>query len=164
MNLIVAADKKWGIGKNGNLLAHLPKDLGRFQRLTTGNIIIMGRKTVESLPNGKLLPDRETWILSRNKDYRCEGAKVFNSVKEVVDYIGDNDIDSNRVFVSGGAVIYDAFLPLVKNAYITKLDKDFEADVTMPNIDELSYMACEYVSETFNRKGLEYRFTTYKRV
>lgn len=163
MNLIVAVDQQWGIGRDGGLLTHLPKDLGLFQRLTTGNIIVMGRKTIESLPGGKLLPNRETWILSRNKAYTCEGAKVFRSVEDIMNYIEDNNIDTNRVFVAGGGVIYNAFLPYVNKAFITKLDKDFEADVHMENVDRLPYLYLSHVSEVYDHKGMNYQFTVYER-
>lgn len=164
MNLIVAVDKRWGIGKDGGLLTHLPKDLGRFQRLTTGNIVVMGRKTVESLPGNKLLPNRETWILTRNEDYKREGALVFHSIEEIEKYITKESIDSNRVFVAGGGVVYNAFSPIVETAYITKLDRDFEADVYMNNLDDSPYLYLEHVGETYENKGLDYCFCTYKKV
>ncbi len=164
MNLVVAVDKYWGIGKDGGLLTHLPKDLGRFQRLTTGNIVVMGRKTLESLPGGKPLPDRETWVLTRDENYQKDGVKTFPSIDAMLKYVKDLGIDGDKIFVSGGAAVYNSFLPLVNKAYITKLDKDFHADVFMDNVDESPYLALEYISETFERKGLEYCFTTYTRV
>lgn len=161
MNLVVAVDERWGIGKDGGLLTHLPKDLGRFQRLTTGNIVVMGRKTLESLPGGKPLPDRETWVLTRDKNFVMDGVKSFASIEAMMAYITEMNIDDDRIFVSGGAVVYNSFIPLVKKAYITKLKRDFNADVFMDNVDASPYLALEYVSETFERKGLEYEFTTY---
>ncbi len=164
MNLVVAVDKYWGIGKDGGLLTHLPKDLGRFQRLTTGNIVVMGRKTLESLPGGKPLPDRETWVLTRDESYCIDGIKTFYSIEDILKYVKDLDIDVDKIYIAGGAAVYNSFLPLVKKAYITKIYKDFNADVFMKNVDELPYLALEYVSETYERKGLEYCFTTYTKV
>jgi dihydrofolate reductase len=163
MNLIVAVDKNYGIGKNGGLLTHLPDDLKNFKALTLNKILIMGRKTLESLPGAKLLPDRETWILSRNPDYVKEGALVFESMDAIWKHMKDNRIDSNQVFVAGGAFIYQAFLPYIDKAYVTKIDYDFKADICIDNLDELPYLCLESVSEVHTHKEYSFRFTTYRK-
>lgn len=163
MNLIVAVDRRYGIGKNGGLLTHLTDDLKMFKQKTDGHILVMGRKTVDSLPGGRLLPNRETWILSRDKSYCKEGAKVFSSIIEMQDYIKANKIDSSTIFIAGGAAIYNAFLPLVDVAYITKIDYDFDADVFMNSADKEPGLSLDSVSEIWTNKGYDFRFTVYKR-
>lgn len=163
MNLIVAVDKRYGIGKNGGLLTHITDDLKNFKKITNGKILVMGRKTIESLPGGKLLPNRETWILSRNESYFKEGAKTFSSIKQMEDYITENNIDSSSVFIAGGAAIYNAFLPLVDTAYITKIDYDFDADVFINNVDLEPSLSLASVSEIVNNNGYNFRFTVYKK-
>ncbi len=163
MNLIVAVDNRYGIGRDGGLLTYLPDDLKMFKGKTLGKVIIMGRKTVDSLPGGRLLPKRETWILTRNPEYEKEGARIFHSIGEILAYISDNGIDTEDVFVAGGAALYNDFLPLVDRAFITRIDEDFHADVHMTNVDELPYMYLAHVGERQNNNGHEFRFTEYRR-
>mgnify|MGYP001277046944 CR=1 FL=1 len=126
LSLIVAMGRNREIGKDNKLLWHLPNDLRRFQSLTMGHPMIMGRKTFESLP--KLLPGREHWVLTRQTDWQPEGVRVFSSVEEVLQALGEQD-----AFVIGGEQIYRAFLPYVKRAYITKVHGFFpEADAHFP--------------------------------
>jgi len=162
MNLIVAVDETFGIGKSGKLLTHLPEDLKRFKQMTLGKILIMGRKTIESLPGQKLLPGRETWILSKDIDYKKEGATVFHSVESILDYIKIENIDSNNIFIAGGAMIYDLFLPLCTTAYVTKIHTDFEADTHMTNLDLVPEFFITRV-ETPKTHGLfEYTYIEYR--
>lgn len=163
MNLIVAVDKRYGIGKNGGLLTHITDDLKNFKKKTDGNILVMGRKTIDSLPKGKLLPNRETWILSRDKSYVKEGARVFESIDQMMDYIETNKIDSSRIFIAGGAAIYNAFLPIVDVAYITKIEHDFDADVFINNVEMEPSLSLDSVSEVVTNNGYDFRFTVYKK-
>lgn len=163
MNLIVAVDKRYGIGKNGGLLTHITDDLKNFKKITHGNILVMGRKTIDSLPKGKLLPNRETWILSRDKSYVKEGAKVFESIEVMMDYIKANSIDSSRIFIAGGAAVYNAFLPMVDIAYITKIDYDFDADVFIDSVEMEPSLSLDSVSEVITNNGYDFRFTIYKK-
>jgi len=163
MNLIVVVDKFFGIGKEGGLLTHLPKDLNMFKNKTKGNIIVMGRKTVESLPGGRLLPNRETWILSRNPSYKKENATVFHSIDEMMNHIEMNHIESDRIYITGGAAIYNMFLPIVETAYITKIDFDFHADVHINNVETEPSLYLDHVSEVYTHNGFRYQFTTYQR-
>lgn len=164
MQLIVAVDQRFGIGKNGKLLTYLPDDLEFFKQKTLGNIIIMGRKTIDSLPKGKLLPDRETWILTRDVNYSKEGAILFNSVEAIINKIKEEQIDQNRIFVAGGATIYEQFLPYCNTAYITKIQKDFNADIQMVNIHEHPQWTMMNKSELKVCRGYDYYHTTYMKV
>lgn len=163
MNLIVAVDSEFGIGKNGTLLTHLPEDLKRFKRMTMGKILIMGRKTIDSLPGQKLLPGRETWILSQNKLYTKEGAKVFTSAADIFQHMATHHIDSSQVFVCGGAMIYSMFLPFCQKAYVTKIQSNLHADTYMSNLDDYPEMVLSHVSSTMSKDETYYTFVEYSR-
>lgn len=164
MNLIVATDESYGIAKDGELLTYLPKDLKFFKEKTLGNIIIMGRKTIDSLPGSGLLPGRETWILTRDRSYIKEGAQIFYSIESIVDYIKEHQVDEERIYVAGGGVIYESFLPYCKKAYITHIRHQFNADTWMPAIGNMKEWKKVYESEDQYQGELAYVHTTYERV
>jgi dihydrofolate reductase len=164
MNLIVAVDEAFGIGKDGGLLTRLPDDLKRFKKMTLGKIVIMGRKTIESLPGQKLLPNRETWILSTDETYSKEGALCFTSIEAILAYVQQNNIDEQRIFVSGGASIYEGFLPYVTTAYITKIHHDFDADVRMINMDRLPDFYIYHVDARQNHGLHETTYVEYRKI
>ncbi len=131
LSIIVAKAKNNVIGKDNKLLWHLPADLKRFKELTTGHVIIMGRKTFESI--GKILPDRKHIIFSNNPDFKVndENVEVVHSMLQIQEYIENNDEN----FVIGGAMIYNFLLPYVKKMYVTEIDKEFEGDACFPRIN-----------------------------
>lgn len=140
MNLIVAVDINWAIGSEGDLLVHLPKDLKRFKEITKNNFVIMGRKTLESLPGGKPLKNRVNVILTRDKTYINDSVLIVNSVKELLQMIEDLSMEQpdREFFVCGGGQIYKQLLPYTRKAIITKINyKAFEPDTFFPNLDEL---------------------------
>jgi len=132
LSIIVAIAKNNEIGKDNKLIWHLPEDLKRFKKLTTGKTIIMGRKTFESL--GGILPDRKHIILSRNPDFNIDSdyVKVVHSLLELQEYMDDEE----EHFVIGGAIIYNLLMPYCKKMYVTQLDRDFEGDSLFPKINE----------------------------
>lgn len=136
LNLIASVDKNWGIGNKGKLLLPIPKDMQIFKSLTVGNIIVMGRKTLESLPGGNPLPDRINIVLTKDKNYYKDGVIVVNSISEVFDFINKKSLRKN-IFVIGGESIYKQFLPYCDTAYITYIDKEFEADTHLENLDKI---------------------------
>ena len=161
MKLIVAVDKNWAIGYKGDLLIRISADLKRFKELTTGNAVIMGYNTLLSLPGSKPLKNRMNIVLYPT-DIEIENATVVHGIDEAVDLAAD--IKDKDVFVIGGASVYNQLLPYCDTAYITKIDREFEADVFIPNLDELDewYIADE--SETYvNDDGTEYKYVTYKK-
>ena len=115
MNLIVAVDQNWAIGKDGDQLVYLKEDLKRFRTLTSGHTVILGRKTLATFPGGRPLKNRRNLILSRNPHFQAERAEVFPSVEELVKQ-ADGD-----AFVIGGASVYEQLLPYCDTAYITKI-------------------------------------------
>jgi dihydrofolate reductase len=132
LSIIVAKAKNNIIGKDNKLLWNIPEDLKRFKKLTTGHVIIMGRKTFESI--GRVLPDRKHIIFSQNRGlkYDDENVEVVHSMLEIKEYI-DNDEEN---FVIGGAMIYNLLMPHVSKMYVTEIDKDFEGDAFFPKINE----------------------------
>ena len=139
MKAIVVIDEKWNIGKEGSLLAHLPKDLLRFKKLTEGEFIIMGRKTLESFPGGRPLPNRTNIILTRDKSYTVPGALIVNSFEELFDLkeILSQIAPEKDFIVCGGGEIYKSLLDRISEVAITKIHTDFEeCDTVFPNLDE----------------------------
>lgn len=132
ITIIAAVDRRMGIGYQNRLLFHLPNDLKRFKALTTGNTIIMGRKTFESLPKGAL-PNRRNIVLSTNSKTTCPGAEVFPSLKEALKNCGEEE----KVFIIGGATVYRQALPLADVLCLTEIDAEApNADVYFPEIDK----------------------------
>lgn len=145
ISIIVAIAKLNAIGQNNDLLAYIPNDLKRFKALTTGHIIIMGRKTFESLPNGAL-PNRRNIVLSRNAALELEGAEVVHSVEAAIDLCKNED----EVFVIGGATIYEAFLPTANKLYLTLINQFYnDADTFFPeiNAEEWNQISREDISD-----------------
>lgn len=162
MNLIAAADLNWNIGNAGDLLCHIPEDLKYFKQMTTGKTVIMGRKTLESLPGGRPLPGRRNIVLTRNRNYGVEGAEVCHSSSELE--LLTADTAAQDLFVIGGAEIYKALLPLCSRAYITRIHHQFEADTALEPLDKLPGWRLSAESETFeSAKGWKYSFLTYER-
>ena len=162
MNLIVAVDKNWGIGKNNKLLTSIPADMKFFVSKTTGNVVVMGRKTLESFPNKKPLKNRVNIVLTRNPDYQVEGAIVVRSDEELQAELAK--YDSEKIFVIGGESIYKKMLNMCDVAYVTKIDYAYDADAHFPNLDEMDNWELAEVGEEETYFDLEYAFCTYRRV
>ena len=162
MNIIVAADKNWGIGRNNELLVSIPADMKMFREETTGKVVVMGRKTLESFPNGLPLKNRVNIIISRTKDYQVKGATVVHSVEEALEEI--KKYPKDQVYCIGGDSIYKQFLPYCDVAHVTKIDFAYEADRYFPNLDEMPEWKITGASEEQTYFDLEYQFVRYERV
>ena len=161
MNLIVNADKNWGIGKNNELLVHIPNDMKMFRQMTTGKVVVMGRKTLESFPNGMPLPKRTNIVLTHDKDYDAKGAIVVGSKEELLDEL--EEYKDEDIFIIGGGHIYEEFLPYCKVAHVTKIDHAYQADTFFPNLDETGEWEITADSEEQTYFDLEYRFLKYEK-
>lgn len=159
MNIIVAVSKNYGIGKDGGLLFSIPEDMAFFRSTTSGNTVIMGRKTLESLPGGRLLKNRRNIVFSRNGDFSVEGAERVSSVEELQELINGDD----NAFVIGGEAIYRALLPYCSRAYITMVDADADADRFFPNIEQMEEWTLASASEWKEHEGIRYQFREYHR-
>lgn len=161
MRMIAAVDKNWAIGNNGNLLAHVSGDMRFFRAMTTGNVVILGRKTLATFPGGKPLKDRENIVITTNKEFDGQGAKVVFSIEELLEYIKKYDSDS--VYVIGGGTIYNQLLDYCDTAYITKFDKEYTADTYIENLDKNEDWELFEEGEQIEENGILYKFSTYKR-
>ena len=162
LNLIVAADRDWSIGKDGRLLVRIPADQQLFMRETMGKTVIMGRKTLESLPGGQPLAKRENIVLSRDETYQVKGAKVLHGVEEVLEYIKDRKPED--VFVIGGESIYRQFLPYCKTAHVTWIDYRYDADTRFPDLDQEPGWHLAEESEEQTYFDLCYYYRRYERI
>ena len=140
MNIIVAADKNWAIGKDNKLLVSIPADMKMFRQETTGKVCVMGRKTLESFPGGLPLKNRTNIVLTRNENYKVED-----------------------VYCIGGDTIYKQLLPYCDAAQVTKIDFAYIADSYFPNLDEDPQWHVAAESEEQTYFDLEYKFVRYER-
>lgn len=161
MNIIVAADQNWGIGKENRLLVSIPSDMKFFREETTGKVVVMGRKTLESFPNGLPLKSRTNIVLTRDKNYHVKDAIIVHSMEEVLEQL--KSYDSENVYVIGGESIYRAMLPYCNTAHVTKIEFAYEADTYFPNLEERPEWEETAASEERTYFDLEYRFVRYER-
>ena len=161
MKLIAAVDNEWNIGNKGNLLFSLPDDMKFFRTTTSGKIVVMGRKTLESFPGSKPLKNRINIVLSRSK-HDVDGAEFVTGVGELLDRL--KEYDSGDVYVIGGAQIYSLLLPYCDTALITHVDAvAIEADSKFPELKDNEWTVTEQ-SDIHESNGIKFRFTTYKRI
>lgn len=161
MNLIVAADRNWGIGKDNRLLASLPSDMKYFREHTLGKAVVMGRKTLESMPGGKPLPGRTNYVLTANPDYQVDGCIMVHGEYELFDAISHHNPDD--VLLIGGGSLYKRFYKYCDKLYVTKIDAEFDADTFIPDFDLDDDYQVISESEPVTENGLTYRFVVYKK-
>lgn len=161
MNIIVAVDQNWAIGKDNDLLVSIPADMKMFRQETTGKVVVMGRKTLESFPNGLPLKNRTNIILTKNKDFKVKDAIVVNSIEELLEEI--KKYPAEDVYCIGGDSIYHQLLPYCDVAHITKIEFAYEADCYFPNLDEMPEWEITAQSEEHTYFDLEYAFVKYER-
>ena len=166
MIILCAVDQEWNIGCDGQLLCKISADLKRFKELTTGNIMIMGRKTFDSLPGGKALPNRTNIVFTKNKDYTQENTLVVRSTKELLTLLKEiNPNNKQTNYVTGGGEIVRELLDHCTGAYITKIAKTFsEADTNIPNLDQESDWELTEESEMFTENTIEYQYVNYTKI
>ena len=161
MDLIVAADRNWGIGKDGGLLADLPTDMKYFREHTTGKVVVMGRKTLESLPGKKGLPKRTNIVLTTNPDYEAERCTIVNSEDELFEEI--SKYEPEEVMLMGGGAMYNKYYKLCDKLYVTKIDAVLGADTFIANFDEDADFEVASESEPITENGLTFKFVVYKK-
>ena len=160
ITIIAAIGNNNELGKDNDLIWHLPADLKRFKQVTTGHTMIMGRNTFESI--GKPLPNRRSIIVTRNKEYQQDGCEVVHSLEAAIDLVNTNE----NAFIIGGAQIYKESLEkdLVDQLDITQVHEDFTADVFFPQIDEKIWK--EYSRENFEpdaKNKYNFSFLKYRK-
>ena len=161
MNLIVAVDSNWAIGSKNELLIRIPNDHKHFREETTGKVVVLGRKTLETFPQGMPLKNRTNIILSKDPTYQVKDAIVVHSIEELLEEL--KKYDSKDIYVIGGESIYRQLLDECEVAHITKIDFAYEADAWFPNLEEDPAWVLTGESEEKTYFDLEFRFCRYER-
>lgn len=162
MNLIAAVDKNWAIGKDNKLLVSIPMDMKFFREITTEKVVVMGRKTLESFPNGLPLKNRTNIVLTHNVNYDGKGAIVVHSMEALREEL--KKYESEDIYVIGGEQIYRALVDDCDVAHITKINYAYDADAYFPNLDEKPEWKITADSEEQTYFDLEFFFYKYEKV
>jgi len=160
ISIIAAVAKNRAIGKGGDLIWHISNYLKHFKEITSGGCVLMGYNTYASLPGKKALPKRRNVILSSHLETAPEGFEVVSSIKKAIELLKDEQ----EIFVIGGGMIYEQFLPIADKLYLTRIDKRYEADTFFPivNFDEWELTELLVVDDD-PQVDCEYRFETWER-
>lgn len=161
MNLIVAVDNNWAIGYQHELLIRIPNDHKHFREETTGKVVVLGRKTLETFPQGLPLKNRTNIILSTNRDFQVKDAIVVHSVEELLEELkkyADEDI-----YIIGGDSVYRQLLPYCNVAHVTKIDHEYQADAYFPNLDQDEEWEITADSDEQTYFDIPYQFIKYER-
>ncbi len=161
MNMIVAVDNNWAIGNKGGLLVRIPNDHIMLRQETLGKVVVIGRKTLETFPQGKPFPDRTNIILSANINYRVKDADVVHNLEELLEELKKYNDDD--VYVIGGESVYRMMLPYCDVIHVTKIDHDYEADAYFPNLDMLKEWEITAEGEEQTYFDIAYEFVKYER-
>lgn len=162
MNIIVAVDKNWAIGNKGQLLVAIPADQKMFREETMGKVVVMGRKTLESLPGGQPLHGRTTIVLTHDKSYKVKGAVVCHDLNEALEEL--KKYPSEDIFICGGQGVYEQFLPYCNVAHVTYIDYAYEADTYFPNLEASPEWVVAAESDEQTYFNLCYEFRMYVKV
>lgn len=161
MNLIVNVDKNWAIGKDNKLLVRIPADMKFFRETTTGKVVVMGRKTLESFPNGMPLKNRTNIVLTSNRAYKVKGAICVHSKEELDEEL--KKYDSEDIYIIGGESVYRMFLDQCDVAHVTKVDYAYQADAYFPNLDVRPEWKITADSEEQTYFDIEFHWIKYER-
>ena len=159
MNAIAAVSASWGLGKNNDLLFHISEDMKHFRALTAGGTVIMGRKTLDSMPGGKALPKRRNIVITRDRNFERENVEVVHSVEEALALVASEDPE--KVWVIGGGEIYAAMLPYCRMCCITHVDADPPCEVFFPDLSKQNNWKVACCGEDAADGDLTYRFVDY---
>ena len=160
MNAIVAVDNHWAIGNKGSLLVRIPMDQKYFRQMTIGKVVVLGRKTLATFPNGLPLPGRTNIIMSSNQNLKVKGATVVHSLEELMEEL--KQYASEDVFVIGGDDIYKQLVPYCDTVYATRIDYRYAADAYFPNLDDLPSWTLTEEGEENTYFDLEFTFCKYE--
>ena len=160
-SIVVVVDENNAIGKDGELLTHLPNDLSHFKKITLHNTIIMGRRTLEAMPNGAALPKRTNIVLTTNKKTEFENCVMLHSLSQVWEYCKDQ----KEIFFIGGGQIYNTVIDKIDKIYLTRIHHAFEeADTYFPEVDFNEWKLVEEEKHKADeRHDYDYTFQTYIR-
>ncbi len=156
LTIIVATDKQGGIGIRNSLPWHLPEDLAHFKRTTSGHVIIMGRKTFESI--GRALPNRRNIVVTRNSEWKHDGVEAVASLQAAQELLHEE-----HAFIIGGAQIYQQALSIADQLIVTEIQEDFTCDAFFPKIDPTVWVETSRENHYSEKNQLNYAFVTYKK-
>lgn len=159
MNAIAAVSLNWGIGKGNDLLFHISADMKHFRAMTTGGTVIMGRKTLDSMPGGKPLPKRRNIVITRNRDFTREGVEVVHSVEEALALTAGEDPE--KVWVIGGGEIYKSLLPYCRRCCLTRVYDRPDCDVFFPDLDTMAQWKLFHSEPILTEGELDFQFIDY---
>lgn len=160
MNAIVVVDQNWAIGREGDLLFSLPTDMKRFRSLTLGGTVILGRKTLDSFPGGRPLPQRRNIVITRNVDFDRAGCEIAASPEAALALAAGTEPE--KLWIIGGGSTYTALLSRCRRVYLTQVNEEAEgADTFFPNLDKLPGWVVESRGEPLTENGHTYRFINY---
>jgi len=158
ISIIVAIAQNFAIGKNNDLLFHLPDDLKRFKQITSGHPVIMGRNTLLSLPKGAL-PNRRNIVITDNPAETFDRCEMVFSIEEAINAVKNEE----EAFIIGGGMIYRQFFPVAGKLYLTLVHQDFDADVYFPEVDYSEWEECYREDLTDETNEFNYSYLNLKR-
>lgn len=161
MNAIVAVDKNWAIGYKGKLLVSIPNDMKMFREETTGKVVVLGRKTLATFPNGLPLKNRTNIVLTKDMDFKAGDAIIVHSVDELLEEL--KNYNTEDVYIIGGDSVYKQMLPYVDICHVTKIEHAYDADTYFPNLEKDPEWEMVKESEEQIYFDLEYSFQMWKR-
>lgn len=161
MNLIVAVDENWAIGSKNDLLVRIPADHKFFREETTGKVVVLGRKTLETFPQKQPLKNRTNIILSSNREYQVKDAMVVHSLEELLEEL--KKYPSEDIYIIGGESIYRQMLPFCDTAHVTKIDHTYEADAYFPDLDQMEEWIITADSDEQVYFDITYQFLKYEK-
>ena len=161
MKAILSADRNWGIGYQNKLLVSIPSDMRFFREMTEGKVIVMGRKTLESFPNGLPLKKRINIVLTHDRSYQVKDAVIVHDKEELLEELKKYREDD--VFVVGGGSVYELLLPYCDTAYVTRIDMEYQADTFFPDLDQDPEWELTEESDEQTCFDIEFTFTVYRR-
>ncbi|MDO5028183.1 MAG: dihydrofolate reductase [Bacillota bacterium] len=163
LKLIFIVDENWNIGINGDMLYKTRIDLDHFKTITEGQVLLMGRKTLEALPGKKGLKNRINIVLSRNQDYQAENIKLVNTLDQMEEEI--KKYPDKKIFLIGGQNLVDQLFPYCTYAYITKINYKFENfDTSIPNLDQMDNWQVVKASQPIADQNYTLTFLEYKKI
>ena len=162
MNLIVGVDSNWAIGNKNQLLVSIPNDMKHFREETTGKVVVLGRKTLATFPQGMPLKNRTNIVLTSDKNFSAKDAIVVHSIEELLEEL--KKYNEEDIYIIGGESVYRQMLPYCKVAHVTKNDQAYEADTFFPNLDEDEEWQLVADSEEQTYFDIAYQFLKYERV
>lgn len=161
MNIIVAVDNNWAIGNKNELLIRIPNDQKHFREETLGKVVVLGRKTLQTFPQGLPLQGRTNIILSKNKNYKVKDAIVVHSTEELLEEL--KQYPEEDVYIIGGESVYRELLPYCNVVHVTKIDHEYEADSYFPNLDADKNWEITADSDEQTYFDIAYQFLRYER-